>query len=81
MNNRKLKKWINKTLGRNIKKLRLERELSEQYVSTKMKISLKKYRKLEKGYYAITVLQGFYVSEIFDVSISYIVQDLDSMPF
>ncbi len=80
MNNRKLKKWVNKTLGRNIKKLRLERGFSEQYVSAKMKISLKKYRKLEKGYYAITVLQGFYVSEIFDLPIYLVLEGLDSKP-
>lgn len=80
MNKRKLKKWANKTIGRTIQKLRLEKGFSLQYVSTKIKLPLKKYRKVEKGYYAITVIQCFYLSEIFNVSISFIVEELDSIP-
>lgn len=80
MNNRKLKKWINKTLGKKIKNLRLNSQFSQKYVAVKMGISHKKYKKLEKGYYTLTLLKVIYAGEIFAVPINSILEDLDTTP-
>ena len=77
MNNRQLKKFIDRTLGKNIKNFRLERGFSQEYVAKKMEISLKKYKKLEKGYFSLTVLHLFYLREIFNIPVYIICEGLD----
>ncbi len=70
MKYRKYKKDIRKTIGKNIRMIRIEHNLLIEELAKKAGFKYTKMKKIEKGYYKILITDIFYLGEALNVEIT-----------
>lgn len=68
---------LNTTIGKRIAKLRKEHNMTQEQLSEKLDISIKHCSSVERGLSSLSLEKLVDVSELFDVSIDYLVKGTD----
>lgn len=66
---------LNATIGQKIAKLRKEHNLTQEQLSEKLDISIKHCSSVERGLSSLSLEKLIDVSELFDVSMDYLIKD------
>ncbi len=79
MKNRTRKRFLLKILGKKIKEIREKSNIPIEYIALKLDISQKRFQKVEKGYYNLSMLEIFIIAEVLNVKVSELFEDINFM--